>query len=365
MPALPPTRVLDLLLLLDNAFATTPALQQFPVFYLAHTSQKALSATRTMLEWLSQDITIQDHPLDFKQVKVVTEYSDLAQGKAGPRVVIVDGLDLQVGSFAHQAFLDFKASGNLLLLTSHSVSPNSTTAKLLEQWESSSPSISDDTPRPIVNVTTDVEVIMEQRTPLQGEELVQWKRAERQNREQKDADLFFEERQRNLLEGNESDSEEDEEEDHLILDTSAPSLRARGSAILLQEGSNDFWMGDILGGRAALKHFPFVDKRKRFDEWGMTFKPEEFVRVEDEPLVTRGSGAAAAELGKKRKWGEVEVETENLPSKVTRSVMRIDVNVRVGYVDLEGLHDGRAAGNLLPRLNPRKLVLATATGVTD
>src|SRR5438045_3181059 len=74
IPALPPTRVLDLLLLLDNAFTTTPALQQIPVFYLAHTSQKAVSATRTMLEWLSQDITVQDHPLDFKHVKIVTEY---------------------------------------------------------------------------------------------------------------------------------------------------------------------------------------------------------------------------------------------------------------------------------------------------
>src|SRR6202035_4367547 len=110
------------------------------------------------------------------------------------------------------------------------------------QWSTLSPSISDDTPCPVVNITTDVEIVMEQRIPLQGEELVQWKRTDRQNREQKDADLFFEERQRNLLEGNESDSEEDEEEDHLILDTSVSSLRARGSAILLQEGSNDFWM---------------------------------------------------------------------------------------------------------------------------
>lgn len=309
-----------------------------------------------MLEWLSQDITVQDHPLDFKHVEIVTEYSDLGKGKSGPRLVVVDGLDLQVGSFAQQTFLDMKSMGHLLLFTSRSVSPNSTAAELLEQWETSSPFISDDTPRPITNVTTDVEIVMEQRTPLQGEELIQWKRADRQNREQKDADLFFEERQRNLLEGNESETDEDEEEDHFILDTSVPSLRARGSAILLQDGSNDFWMGDIIGGRASLKHFPFMDKRKRFDEWGMSFKPEEFTRIEDEPIITRGTSVPSVQVGKKRKWGEVEVETENLPSRVSKSVVRIEVNVRVGYVDLEGLHDGRAAGNLLPRLNPRKLV---------
>ena len=364
IPALPPTRVLDLLLLLDNAFTTTPALQQIPVFYLAHTSQKAVSATRTMLEWLSQDIIVQDHPLDFKHVKIVTEYSDLGKGKSGPRLVVVDGLDLQVGSFAQQTFLDMRSMGHLLLFTSRSISPNSTAAELLEQWETSSPFISDDIPRPITNVTTDVEIVMEQRTPLQGEELIQWKRADRQTREQKDADLFFEERQRNLLEGNESDTDEDEEEDHLILDTSVPSVRARGSAILMQDGSNDFWMGDIIGGRASLKHFPFVDKKKRFDEWGISFKPEEFTRIEDEPIVTRGTSVPSVQVGKKRKWGEVEVETENLPSRVSKSVVRIEVNVRVGYVDLEGLHDGRAAGTLLPRLNPRKLVF-TLNSITD
>src|SRR5271170_4468181 len=103
IPTLPPTRALDLLILLDGVFTTTPTLQSFPIFYLAHTSQKAVNATRTMLEWLAQDITLQDHPLDFKSIKIVTQYPDLLQGPPGPRVVIVDNLDLAPGSFAHQA----------------------------------------------------------------------------------------------------------------------------------------------------------------------------------------------------------------------------------------------------------------------
>lgn len=354
MPSLPLSRSLDLLILLDNAFTVTPALQPFPIFYLGRTSQKSLSATQTMLEWLSQDITLQDHPLDFKYVKLVTSYPELTQGKPGPRVVIADGLDLQVGSFAHKAFLDFSPSGNLLLLTSQSVSHDSPTAALLQHWEATSPSISEVTPRPIVTVSTELDLAIEQRTPLQGDDLAQWKRADRQSREQKDADLFFEERQRNLLEGTESDSEDDEE-DQLILDTETVGThRLRGSAILLQEGTYDFWVGDISNGRASLKHFPFLDKRKRFDEFGMTFKLDDYVRLEEEPIVTRTKDVGAK--GQKRKWAEVEMESEDVPARVTRSIRHVDVNVRLGYVDLEGLHDGRAAANLLPRLNARKMV---------
>ena len=365
IPTLPPTRALDLLILLDNVFTTTPSLQQFPIFYLAHTSQKAITATRTMLEWLSQEINLQDHPLDFKYIKVVTTYQELTQGPPGPRVVVVDDLEMQLNSFSHQAFLDFKSSGNLLLLTSQSVSQNSITSKLFKQWNSKSPSLSSEIPRPVVSIQFPTQLEMESRIPLQGEELLQWKRVDKATREQKDADLFFEERTRNLLEGTESDSEEDEE-DQLILDTEHHqdeiSQRIRGSAILLQEGTYDFWIGDVSGSntRASLKHFPFVDKRKRFDEFGVTFKNDEFIRVEDEFVNINKSVVHAA--GGKRKWVEVEMEVEEVPSRVVKSTVNIDVNIRVGYVDLEGLHDGRAAGNLLPLMNSKhELNQETAT----
>lgn len=318
-----------------------------------------------MLEWLSQEINLQDHPLDFKFIKIVTQYQDLSQGPRSPRVVIVDDLNLQTNSFAHQAFLDFKSSGNLLLLTSQSVSQNSITETLLQQWKSTSPSLSLETPRPIVSIQLNMEVGMEQRIPLQGEELLQWKRMDKATREQKDADLFFEERQRNLLEGTESDSDE-EEEDQLILDSDQqqhqlPShqQRIRGSAILLQENTYDFWIADIPPGtgRASLKHFPFLDRRKKIDEFGVMFKPDEYIRVEDEIININNNKVVETATGGKRKWAEVEMDTvEDIPARVVKSSMNIDVNVRVGFVDLEGLHDGRAAGNLLPRLNARKMV---------
>jgi len=369
MPTLPPTRALDLLILLDGAFTTTPALHPFPIFYLAHTSQKAVNATRTMLEWLSQEISLQDHPLDFKSVKIVSQYPDLLQGPPGPRVVVVDNLDLAPGSFAHQAFLDFKSGGNLLLLTSHSITKDTITDKLLSQWEATSPSLTEDTtPRPIVGVNMSTEITVETRIPLQGEELTQWRKEDRMSKEQKDTDLFFEERARNLLEGTESDSDE-EEEDQLLLDsTLEPSTtRIRGSAILLQDGTYDFWLNDVIGaGRAGLKHFPIIDRRKKLDDFGVAVKPGEFIRIEDEGFVPVSTVKGREVGGGKRKWDEVEMDVEEIPARVDSQRVEIEINVKIGYVDLEGLHDGRAAGNLLPRLNARKMVIFhKVNGVPD
>ena len=117
-------------------------------------------------------------------------------------------------------------------------------------------------------------------------------------------------------------------------------------------------------GRAALKQFPIVDKRLRFDDFGVSLGRDEYVRVEEEaaPPVMLASTLRreSVGVGGKRKWGEIERDgatvVEELPARVVTTTMDVDVNIRMGYIDLEGLHDGRAASTLLPRLNARKLV---------
>ena len=99
-----------------------------------------------------------------------------------------------------------------------------------------------------------------------------------------------------------------------------------------------------------------MDRRKRIDEFGVTLRPEEFVRLEEEPGPIVVSNKRIS--GGKRKWGDLEREiVEEVPARLVQTVVDVDVNIRMGYVDLEGLHDGRAASTLLPRLNARKLVL--------
>ena len=44
------------------------------------------------------------------------------------------------------------------------------------------------------------------------------------------------------------------------------------------------------------------------------------------------------------------------PSKYISENVEVGVNCQVMYIDLEGLNDSRAIKNIMPRLNPRKMV---------
>ena len=141
-----------------------------------------------------------------------------------------------------------------------------------------------------------------------------------------------------------------------------PTTRLRGSAILLQDTTYDFWLADVAHtGRTALKQFPLVESRRRFDDFGVSLGREEYIRAEEEaplPIVMAPQRRQSVGVGGKRKWGEMESlgVVEEVPARVETTTMDVDVNIRMGYVDLEGLHDGRAASTLLPRLNARKIV---------
>jgi cleavage and polyadenylation specificity factor subunit 2 len=309
IPAPPPTRSLELLTLIDS----TKQLHNYPIFYLGKTTQKAISQTRTMLEWLSQDIT-SDSPLSLSSINLVHDYAELSSGKPGPRLVIVDDVNLHPRSFSHQTFLDFKQTGNLMLYPSSRVSPSSISAVLLEHASM--------IPSTFVKTLTIPHV---DRIPLQPDELATYKRTKSLAAEKISAELFQKQydSQDELSSEDESDSE-----------VSVKPVVTVGY---------DFWAGE------TKRLFPFFERRARRDEFGMEVRVEEYSHIEDAKPVVR-----TVELGRKRKWGETE--TEEVPEREVRSEMTDEVNVLVEYVDLEGLHDGRAVGNLLPRCNPRKIV---------
>jgi cleavage and polyadenylation specificity factor subunit 2 len=301
-----------------------------------------------MLEWLSQEINLQDRPLEFKHIKIVSTYAELS---AGPRLVIVDGVDIQPGTFAYQAFLDFKSSGHLLLFPWNLVDEHSIAGILLKKWDETSPALSDSTPRSIVTLNTNMNITHVERIPLQGDDLIQWKRQDKLTRDRKTADAFYEQQSLALLEDQPSDSEDEDLPSIDLLDEK--SHRLRGSAIVMAEGNYDYWRSEPI--RAGFRSFPFIERRKQGDEYGFTIRPEDFSRLEDEskPVVEQ----QAIVVGKKRKWVEETKEEDGEgPCREIKKEMQITVNCRVGYVDLEGLHDGRAVGNLLPRCNARKLV---------
>jgi cleavage and polyadenylation specificity factor subunit 2 len=188
-----------------------------------------------------------------------------------------------------------------------------------------------------------------------------------------------------------------------------------GINILLKgKGIHDF---DVRGRKPRDRIFPFVNKRKKIDDFGEAIRPEEYLRAEErDELNERALGVSndqqsmIVDVGKKRKWddgmkssgqssnttastkrrrpstentsrlrqngtrgsstmddglddssdSEEEHDGDKLtasPSRLKYVLSKIEVHLRVAFVDFSGIHDRRSVLNLIPLIKPRKLIL--------
>lgn len=137
-----------------------------------------------------------------------------------------------------------------------------------------------------------------------------------------------------------------------------------------QRATSFFGSSGASGGLQRFRMFPLVEKRKRVDAYGETLDVGRWLsrrrELEAEAKVN-GDGAnlnpeAAAAAAKRRKMQEDKEarerrEQEEKPSKFVSETRTIHVSCKVSFVDMDGLGDGRALKELLPRLHPRRLVL--------
>ena len=222
-----------------------------------------------------------------------------------------------------------------------------------------------------------------------------------------------------------SDEESDPEKQGKALNTTAkaarfnrskmePSKEALGVNVLLRfKGVYDY---DVRGKKGRDQMFPFIDKRRRADDFGELIKPEEYLRAEErdekagQDLRDNGTGKQE-HLGKKRKWqesglpgehgrpgthgmgkkrqqyknianemplngadavrvngsgqddessSESDNEIEDVvtgPSKIAIKSHSVEANLRIAFIDFAGLHDHRSLSMLIPLIKPKKLIL--------
>ena len=190
------------------------------------------------------------------------------------------------------------------------------------------------------------------------------------------------------------------------------------NVLLRQPGVYDY---DVRGKKGREQMFPFVSKRRRGDDFGELIRPEDYLRAEERDEIDgrdmRDNGPRKQDgLGQKRKWqdsglhgdsgrqadgpnkkrqaatpsgnealangtgasvvngrngdveedslGESEDEPEELeagPSKITFKSHSIEANLKIAYVDFAGLHDQRSLSNLIPLIQPKKLILVSGS----
>ena len=197
-----------------------------------------------------------------------------------------------------------------------------------------------------------------------------------------------------------------------------PGKEVLGVNILLrQPGVYDY---DVRGKKGREQMFPFVNRRRRGDDFGDLIRPEDYLRAEERDEVEGQDMRDVANrkqesFGQKRKWqdsglptnngtsnespnkrrqatnamgtvaltndanakntnghngtaeedtlGESEDEPDHAiasPSKVVFKDMFIEANLRIAYVDFAGLHDQRILLSMIvPLIQPRKLILVS------
>jgi cleavage and polyadenylation specificity factor subunit 2 len=162
-----------------------------------------------------------------------------------------------------------------------------------------------------------------------------------------------------------------------------------------KKGASDF---DVRGKKGRERSFPLALRRKRDDQFGDLIRPEDYLRDEEKEEETQAASRMHGDDDnqRKRRWDddqqgpnkrqtaghrngmddadgagdpngpppdeldEVEdIPEENIqgPAKLVTSSYTISVNFRIGFIDFAGLHDKRSLNNLIPLIQPRKLIL--------
>lgn len=183
--------------------------------------------------------------------------------------------------------------------------------------------------------------------------------------------------------------------------------------LLRQPGVYDY---DVRGKKGREQMFPYVNKRRRADDFGDLIRPEDYLRAEERdeasPEQENGTGKQT-KLGQKRKWEDSGLQPESTrrglegsnkrrqqglnsgvnpqangingdagkdghdgdqdeisdeesteleepaigPSKVILKSTSVQTHLKVAYIDFTGLHDQRSLSMLIPLIQPRKLIL--------
>lgn len=121
--------------------------------------------------------------------------------------------------------------------------------------------------------------------------------------------------------------------------------------------------------RERFRMFPYVERKRRVDEYGETIDVSMWMRkgkvLEEAEKEGQDIQLQVEDEAKVRAWHAIKAKRNSYlsqkaplepPSKFISSDIEIQLACRLLFVDLEGLNDGRAVKTIVPQVNPRKMV---------
>ncbi|KAH9938343.1 cleavage and polyadenylation specificity factor subunit [Fomitopsis serialis] len=248
---------------------------------------------------------------------------------------------------------------------------------------------------------------MHAKVPLQGAELEEYLAKERAVQEKEAAQKAAQARAQRILEADEgeddtdedseaeSDDEENEVEEALddeLMDTddgappqAPPNGRMKRKSQKGGTGEGKDWIDDVgdelaqklsfdiyLKGNVSkatsffksegqtqrFRMFPYVEKKRRVDEYGETVDVGMWLR-KGKVLEEDAESEEVKEMRRRAEEEAKKAPTEP-PSKFVRTEVDVQLACRLFFVDMEGLNDGRAVKTIVPQVNPRKMIIVHA-----
>ncbi|KAI0082444.1 hypothetical protein K474DRAFT_1611456 [Panus rudis PR-1116 ss-1] len=350
--------------------------------------------------------------LRFRHLELFNSPAALLQkySSKDPKLILAVPASLSHGP-SRALFADFAAiSDNVVLLTGRG-EIGTLGRKLFEMWNDAQREETKwDRGKIGNNVMLDqvLTLKMRRKVPLQGAELEEYLKKEKVAKEQEAARKAAQERSQRILEADEGESDTDEEEDsdeeneveralgddimdtteevHSPLSGFAGDKPRRKSAKRRDADGNDWDVGidddgltkhilsyDIYlkgnqskttsffksadGQTQRFRMFPYIEKKRRVDEYGETVDVGMWLR-KGKALEEEAESEEVKEM--KRRKAEEETKPQEPPSKFVTDNVEVQLACRLFFVDLEGLHDGRAVKTIVREVNPRKLIVVHA-----
>eukprot|EP00026_Physarum_polycephalum_P004310 Phypoly_transcript_04328.p1 GENE.Phypoly_transcript_04328~~Phypoly_transcript_04328.p1 ORF type:complete len:736 (+),score=97.57 Phypoly_transcript_04328:38-2209(+) len=309
-------RVLELLLCIDQ-YWTYNRLSNYSVALLNNVSYNTVEFAKSQLEWMSDTVmksfdNSRENPFAFKYVNLCHTLEEL-DNLPKPIVVLASGSSLGPG-FARDLFLRWASNPlNLVIFTDRG--PTNTLAHTLLHNRP-----------PVLDFT------IGQRIPLDGEELHEHERKERDAKQKEDErkKAIHMEEQRKAWERDRVLSNKDDPYGDPFADKYDLSA-ARFAYLEL----------------ANYPMYPCPEHKMEWDDYGES----------DEFLVKMALDANAPEKDSTTEQKEDEKIEPKIPTKVIHSRAVVEVRCGIKYIDFEGRSDGRSIKAILTHVAPRKLIL--------
>ncbi|ODN95264.1 cleavage and polyadenylation specificity factor subunit 2 [Cryptococcus wingfieldii CBS 7118] len=412
LPVDPSPRLLELLVLLDQhwTFKREMAMWPYPLCIVSRTAQDMITFARSLIEWMggtvkdSGDSVVETRPgkkgrparvqlgseygaLDFRHLQFFASPADLlaAFPLSQPKLVLAVPPNMSHGPSRFLFTEMANAEGNVVLLTARG-EEGTLGRDLFGKWEEKQGEGEQWGQGKIGKLATldgTLQVEIDSKVPLEGAELEAHLESARLTKEREAAQKAALERSsRRMLEADDLESDSDDESDDGALAGAEEKGELGGATVKRAEGANAF-AGDgedvrtmsfdiyvkgqqMRSGRGAemarFRMFPFVERKgRKIDQYGEGLDIGQWMRKGRE-IAEEGETEEVREARKRKEEEEEKAKVQpEVPSKFVNQLVSVDMKAQIGFVDMDGLHDGQSIKTIVNDLQPRKLILVRST----